>query len=106
MFVVKHKISRWTSKVILTVICFSLLTAQGSPQFYQFANSPSRHLSLHGASRGQLIQRRSSDIHRILSGLDSHSLDKRFDLSHLFILPLLVTAISPLGGEWLPFDLF
>lgn len=106
MFVVNHKIARWTSKVMLTVICFSLLAAEGSPQFYQFANSPSRHLSICGASDGQLTERHSGDIHREPSGLDSHSLDKRFDLSHLFVLPLFVTGISPSGGEWLSFNLF
>jgi hypothetical protein len=98
MFIVRHKIGRWASRVILTIICLSLLTAQASYKFYQFASAhpfPARH---HRVVTGQ-----ANALKPI--GPAVRSLDKRFDITHFFIVPVPYADISPIVRQRVRVDL-
>src|SRR5580658_721894 len=99
MFIVRHKVGRWASRVILTIICLSLLTAQASYKFYQFASvhpfQPRHH---------RAVTRQAMAMKPV--GLTVRSLDKRFDLSHFFIIPVPFLGFSPKARERNPINLY
>jgi len=80
--------------LLITVICFALLTAQSSYRFYQWANA--RPVRTNAAAlRAQIVGGPGSQ-HGPTAGSAFHSLDKRFDIAPFFLLPVPVAAPPPI----------
>ena len=94
MFLTRNTFSLRASKLIFSVICLSLLTAQFSYKYYQLASS----ISLKAAFRSNSSHSESLSFGFSIQKQDKKVqyrwIDKRFDAAHDYLLPETIWSVE------------
>jgi hypothetical protein len=97
MISLRHKYCMSAFKSILVVIGVIFFAEQASFKFYRFASYPCSRSGTKGISHRSILTANSDLVHYDTRAKINLSLDKRYDLKHIFIipLPLLRFALLP-----------